>query len=166
MHLNSNFLFCLIVQWLCKWFELQYSVITTTQRDNVYQTVMKKVWINKPSLVRSLSPPPSLFLLLILSPPLSPHSCSFSLSLFLSLSNQISWHTNRTTPFQFQNSLSETTYINTRNINITISRLVSICMAPHCDDSVDTKRVNFLCTKTSFLERVQQPKTSPTKTQK
>jgi hypothetical protein len=31
MHLISSFLFYLLIRWWCKWFELQYSVITTTQ---------------------------------------------------------------------------------------------------------------------------------------
>jgi len=31
VHLISSFLFCLPIHWWCKWFELQYSVVTTTQ---------------------------------------------------------------------------------------------------------------------------------------
>jgi len=37
------------------------------------------------------------------------------------LSNQISWDTNHTTPFQFQNNLLETTYVNTCQCNITVT---------------------------------------------
>ena len=76
-------------------------------------------------------------------------------------SNQTLLDTSRTTPIQFQNSLSETTYVNTRNIKITITRLVSIRVSWRCDDTVDNKRVIFLCTETPLLERVQQPKKSP-----
>jgi len=47
------------------------------------------------------------------------------------LSNQTSWDTNRTKSFQFQNSLSETMYVNTWNITITNTRLVSILLRFH-----------------------------------
>ena len=49
---------------------------------------------------------------------------------------------NHKTPIQFQNSLYEITYVNTRNINITITRPVSIRVVRHCDDTVDKKWLN------------------------
>jgi len=48
-------------------------------------------------------------------------------------SDQTWWDTDRTTPIQFQNTLLETTYVITRNINITISRLFSILLWFHTD---------------------------------
>jgi len=51
------------------------------------------------------------------------------------LSNQTSWDTNRTTPFQFQKNLLETTYINKCNIIVTNTRLVSILFRLHAVSS-------------------------------
>ena len=51
------------------------------------------------------------------------------------LSNQTSWDTNRTTPFQFQNNLLETTYINTCNIIVTNTRLISVLFRLHAVSS-------------------------------
>jgi len=48
------------------------------------------------------------------------------------LSNQTSWDTNRTTPFQSQNNLLETTYVNTCNIIVTNTRLISIQVGESC----------------------------------
>ena len=51
------------------------------------------------------------------------------------LSNQTSWDTNRTTPFQLQNSLFETTYINTCIITIPNTRLISNFLRLHAVSS-------------------------------
>jgi len=58
------------------------------------------------------------------------------------LSNQTSWDTNRTTPIQFQNSSQETTFVKTRNINITITGLVIVGVARRCADTIYKRRVN------------------------
>jgi len=50
------------------------------------------------------------------------------------LSNQTSWDTNRTTPFRFQNLL-ETTYVNTCNIIVTNTRLISVLFRLHAVSS-------------------------------
>jgi len=47
------------------------------------------------------------------------------------LSNQISWDTVRTTPFQFPNCLLETTYVNTCNLTITNTRPMPILLRLH-----------------------------------
>ena len=65
----------------------------------------------------------------------------------------------------------KTTYVNTRNINITITRLVSIHVVRRCDDTVDKKRVHscvlkhldkkrlkYCVLKHLFLKQVHQPK--------
>ena len=62
---------------------------------------------------------------------------------------------------QFQNSLSETTYVNTRNIHSTIIRLDSIRVARRCDETVDKKRV-YSCVLKKVVEGVQQPKKTQT----
>jgi len=103
--LISSILFCLPIHRWCKWFELKFSVITTTQ-----------------------------FV------PNSNEKCQTTNSLL----NQTSWDTNNKTPtwIQSQNNLYETTYVNTRNIGITITLLVSICVPRRCNDTVDNKRLH------------------------
>ena len=49
--------------------------------------------------------------------------------------NQTSWDTNRTTPFQFQNNLLETTYVNTCNITMTNTRLIYFLLRLHAVSS-------------------------------
>ena len=38
------------------------------------------------------------------------------------------------------------------NMNITINKLVSVCVARRCDNTVDKKRVNYCVLKHVFLE--------------
>ena len=51
------------------------------------------------------------------------------------MSHQTSWDTNRTTPFQFQNNLWETTYVNTCDIIVTNTRLSSVLFRLHAVSS-------------------------------
>ena len=53
--------------------------------------------------------------------------------------------------------------MNTRNINITMNRLVSIRVARRCNDTVDKKWVKSCVLKAPLLEGVQQPKKNVTK---
>jgi len=46
-------------------------------------------------------------------------------------SDQTSWDTNHATAIQFQNTLQKTTYVITRNVNITMTRLVFILLRFH-----------------------------------
>jgi len=90
-----------------------------------------------------------------------------------SLSNQTSWDTNHTTPFQFQNSLQETTYSRgdaspkayssdvTEHSDYFVWKDTSERVARRCDDTVDKKRVNSCILKHLFLEGFEQPKISP-----
>jgi len=50
-------------------------------------------------------------------------------------------------------------HASTRNkTTVTMTRLVSIRVARRCDDTVDKKQVNCLCTKTPLLKGVQEPR--------
>jgi len=88
------------------------------------------------------------------------------------LPNQSSWDTNRTTPFQYQSSLQETTYSRgleptdfdvTKHSDYFVWKDTSERVARRCDDTVDKKRVNSCVLKHLFLEGVEQPNISPQK---
>jgi len=128
------FLSCLTIHWWRKWFEL--SILSDHTDINCTKQLLRNRQITKP------------------------------------LSNQISWDTNRTTPFQFQNSFKETMYSRGnaspkayRFWNWQALRL--LCLKGHDRVRGSTlwrhrwqEASEFLCSKTPFVEGVEQPKIS------
>jgi len=91
------------------------------------------------------------------------------------LSNQTSWNTNRTTPFNPKTvykkqcttggmpHLKPTDFDMTKHSNYFVWKETSERVARRCDYTVDKKRVNSCVPKHLFLERDEQPKISPKK---
>jgi hypothetical protein len=120
----SQNIFCLIILW-CIWFEDSYSVYQFIR--GVDDSNFNTQWLQGHNLYQAVMEKVSNYKPFVKSN-LVPSEIQIAL-------------------IQFQNSLSETMYVQTFNINITITELVSIGVARRCDNTVDKNRANSCALK-------------------